>query len=298
MNQVKECSLFILSGSNDYIDSKINEIVDNNEIELTTFYGDEFNKAEYFNFIFTHSLFYDFKLAIIKNAEKISEIIEIIIESTKESNNKKVFCFTSTAEKILNKLKDIENITIYREEKKSYNDYIKDIIKLFEVVNIKINYNDARELYEMLGRDIGLIKNEVEKISLYFYNKKPPTTEEIFDIINISQYNVTFKFTDALCFKNRKEALKIYTQLITSNANLNMLFYLLIRQFRDILLYKISPELVTGQSFVISKTSKAAKLWSIADLKKIFENLLNCDFSLKRTSVKIEHLIFNLINLI
>jgi DNA polymerase-3 subunit delta len=298
LNQVRECSVFILSGSSDYIDSKICEIANNKEVEQTIFYGEEFNKGEYFNFIFSPSLFYDFKLAIIRNAEKISDIREIVIESIKENNNKKIICFSIQAEKHLNKLREIKNVKIYKEEKKSYNDYINDIIKLFEQINIKIGYNDAKEFYEMLGRDIGLIKSEIEKISLYFYNKTSPTIDEIFNIINISQYNITFKFTDALCFKNRKEALNIYEKLVISNVNLNMLFYFIVRQFRDILIYKLSPELITGQSFVIAKISKAANLWSIADLKKIFENFLTFDYALKRSSVKIEHLLFNLIDLI
>lgn len=298
MSQPKENNTLILAGSNNYLDDKINQTINNKEVELITFLGDEFKKEEYFSFIFTPSLFYDFKIAIIKNAEKIKDIEEIITESTRENNNKKIICFSSQPEKILTNIKNIKNISICKEIKKSYNDYINTIIELFKGANINIDYNTAKELYEMLGRDLQLIKNELEKISLYFYNKKPPTQKEIFEVINTSQYNSTFKFIEALCNKDKTQALNINRQLINSNTNMNILFYLLVKQFKDILLYKISPELVTGQSFVISKVSKAAKLWSIADLKKIFENLLNCDFSLKRTSVKIEHLIFNLINLI
>lgn len=298
LNQLKENNTLIIVGSNTFLDDKINQTINNKEVELTTFFGDEFKREEYFSFIFTPSLFYDFKIAIIKNAEKIKDIDEIIKESTRESNNKKIIYFPLQSEKILSNIKNIKNITICKEIKKSYNDYINTIIELFKGTNINIDYNTARELYEMLGRDLLLIKKEVEKISIYFYNKKHPTQKEIFEVINTSQYNSTFKFIEALCNKDKTQALNIYRQLINSNTNMNMLFYLLVKQFRDILLYKISPELVRGQQFLIKKISKASLLWSLEELKKIFENLMNCDYSIKRTSVQLEHLVFNLINLL
>jgi DNA polymerase-3 subunit delta len=298
LNLNKEANIFVIIGDNNYINNKIKDICDNKNLEIETFYGDEFNRSEYFNFIFTPSLFHEYKLAVIKNAEKISNVDELIKESRKENINKKILCLSPQYEKIIEKLKNDENILIIKEEKKSYKDTINEIIDLFNRAKIKINYNDAREVYEMLGRDINLIKNEIEKIELYFYDKNMPSIDEIFEFISISQYNVTFKFADALCFKNKKDALIFYNQLMMSHVNLNMLFYFLVRQFRDILQYKISPDLVTGHSFMVSKISKAAKYWSIPDLKKVFEEFLSSDYLLKRSSVKIEHIILNLINTI
>jgi DNA polymerase III delta subunit len=298
LNQAKECSIFIIIGSNAYINDKINEILNNSDVELITFFGDEFDREEYFSFIFTPSLFFDFKVAIIKNAEKYNDIIEIIKESTKENNNKKIICFPPESEKILNNLKETKNITLFKEEKKTYKDQINEVIKRFKQINVNISQDDAREIYEMLGRNIELIQNEIEKLSLYCYNKTSPTKEEIFNIINISQYNVAFKFIDAICNKNKREVIRLYEQLKESHTNMNMLFYMLVKQVKDILLYKISPSFVTGQTFMIEKISKAAKLWSMVELKKIFEKLLNCDYYLKRSSIKAEHLIFDIINLL
>lgn len=298
LNQVKECSIFIIAGSNTYINDNINEILNNGNVEVTTFYGDEFDREGYFSFIFTPSLFFDFKVAIIKNAEKLNNIAEIITESAKEKNNKKIICLPPQSEKILNNLNVIKNITLLREEKKTYRDHINEIRKRFEQINININYDDARELYEMLGRNIELIEKEIEKISLYFYNKKSPSIEEIFNIINISQYNAVFKFIDAICNKNKRDAIILYEQLKESHTNMNMLFYLLIKQVKEMLLYKISPTFVTGQPFVKEKIAKGANLWSIDELKKMFKNFLDCDYYMKRSSLKTEHLIFEMLNLL
>jgi DNA polymerase III delta subunit len=298
LNQAKECSIYITAGSNTYINDKINDILNNRDVELITFFGDEFDKEEYFSFIFTPSLFFDFKVAIIKNAEKYNNITEIIIESAKEKYNKKIICFPPESGKILNNLQGIKNLTLFREEKKTYRDHINEIRKRFEQINVNINYDDAREIYEMLGRNVELIQNEIEKVSLYCYNKTSPTIEEIFNIINTSQHNVAFKFIDAICNKNKRDVIRLYEQLKESHTNMNMLFYMLVKQIKDILLYKISPSFVTGQTFMIEKISKAAKLWSMVELKKIFEKFLNCDYYLKRSSIKAEHLIFDIINLL
>jgi len=79
---------------------------------------------------------------------------------------------------------------------------------------------------------------------------------------------------------------------------MNMLFYLLIKQVKEILLYKISPAICNRAAFCKRKIAKAAKLWSIDGLKKIFEKFLDCDYYMKRSSLKTEHLIFEMLNLL
>ncbi|MDY6820284.1 MAG: hypothetical protein SVN78_01505, partial [Deferribacterota bacterium] len=242
--------------------------------------------------------FTDIKIAILKDTDNYNNVQTLIDSAKKASNCIKIFAFNNTSNKLLKSLNNLPQVLILKEDKKSYKDTIKFIIDEFNKLNLPIDYNSAREIYELIGTNENILKNEIEKLYLYFYNKKTVEKNDIFRALYFSGGNLAFKFIDAFMLKDKKKTIKLFDDLKATKTNMDMIFYMLIKRFKKILLYKVSPEYIKDHSFIKRKIADASKLWDIQRLKLLQDKFLEYDHKLKHSNSKAEHFIFLLINTI
>ncbi|KAA0259247.1 hypothetical protein FHQ18_02000 [Deferribacter autotrophicus] len=284
----------IIIGSPQFIENKLKEIIKENDNTDVRKYSDEnFNLEEISDYLFTYPLFGEDKHLIIKNAHKIKEI-------SKNSELFKSPCeahIIFLAEENKELLKAFENsFEIVKEKKHSYKDDVSEIISKFQERNLPISFNEAKEIYELCQRNMEIVNQELEKISLYFHNKKPESFEEILNIISSSNVNNVFAFIESFYNKDWKKALAKLNLMIENHENLQMAFYMLTKRGIETLHYLISPDLISGQTYKIAQIKSASEKWSKKELFSLIEKFYQIDKKLKTSQAKIEYELTSLIS--
>ena len=142
------------------------------------------------------------------------------------------------------------------------------------------------------GLDMYYLEHLLQKLNLQ--NTPAAISEQ--DVLEelVQQPDISvFKLTDALLSRNTREALAAYYQLLRQGVHLNLIIYMIIRQFA--LLGKVKGYSQQGLSraeiakrtgardFAIKKMSTWANRYSWQDIKRCSELLLQADIYLKST---------------
>lgn len=169
--------------------------------------------------------------------------------------------------------------------------------------DIRIEPAAAAELLTMVGNDLLQLDNELNKLKNY--SAEPITKEAVRLLVRAKYDDDVFQLTDALAAKNRRAALElIANQLLSGNEPLSLLGSIN-WQFKTMLKIKsllednprqtafdISSK--TGlHSFVVSKNLATVKKFTLAELIKIQNDLIEIETNLKSGS-KNPELLFDL----
>ena len=188
----------------------------------------------FINAIQSNSMFSNKELLILKRAENISPLAdffqtislfnceskEIIIDIEKKGNN-----FGKKAEELAKKIGKL-----FLLKNNTNSDLIVEYIKK----NLNIDSKNSFQLKSMLGTDINVIKNEIEKIKL-FLNKSEFDLEKVKKIISIhEEYNI-FELIDKLIKGNKNPAFTY----IKNGGNVHLFLYNLAQEFKNILKLKL-----------------------------------------------------------
>lgn len=70
-------------------------------------------------------------------------------------------------------------------------------------------------LIDLYGNNFSLIRQEIQKISLYFVNKNKINSQELRVLLSESAEELNFKFFKAIAQKDKKKAFRLLSQLVT-----------------------------------------------------------------------------------
>jgi len=314
--------LFFLYGEDDYRSSeKLNQIkkkfiekVDESGYNIVIL--DEDITIEKFTKEFSQTGFLARKkLIIIKNLFKqviSKELAEVILEylnkfkndedeniivfyenNLPHSKNPKNNYLSGDELKLFQKLKTFK----YSQESKKLADYqvVKWIQEEFKENGKNIDKKLADKLFALVGNNLRFLKNEISKISNY--NQELDIKEESIDgLVSASLNDDIFLFSDKLANKKKTEAIQLLNEQLRSGANPVYLLTMITRQFRILLQIKSALEENINQvnlakylslhPFVIKKSIASAQLYSLEELKLIYQKLLNLDEKIKSSGLK------------
>lgn len=91
---------------------------------------------------------------------------------------------------------------------------------------------------------------------------------------------IIFKLLDSLSPKKPQQILKLYHQTLNS-ADAQMIFYMLVWRWRDLLIAKTAPKQVKGASWQKARLFSQAKRFKLKKLLFIYSRLLKIDRNLK-----------------
>lgn len=160
----------------------------------------------------------------------------------------------------------------------------------------QIEREAAIYLSEVVPNDLFALENEISKLVNYA-NGRPITKQDI-ELLTNSQFSASiFRLTDGIGQKNVKVSLETLHQLIDSGEELHRILYMIMRQFRIIISVKdlaskgLKRDEITAKlrehPFVISNTMTQLKNFSIEQLKRAYELLIEIDSKLKSGGIKI-----------
>ena len=270
-----------------FIKKKIKE--KNDKIEILSLSEEEIlsNEENFYDFIYSGSLFSNIKILTISQAtDKMIKNISAIYD--KKPENIFIFIFSNVLEK-KSKLRNFfetnkETICIA-----CYPDSVKDLEIIANTELRKNNISISREginlLIEKSNSDRINLRNEIEKIISYSLNKKSLDLEEIKSLINFSgDYKSDILINECLS-GNVGQYKKIISEIYFNTVNYVLLLRILSNKVQRLLKIKelqdeknsIDNLINFSKPAIFWKEKPIVKkhltLWSLKDLKKILADI-------------------------
>jgi DNA polymerase-3 subunit delta len=160
-----------------------------------------------------------------------------------------------------------------------------------------ISIDAAQMIVELVGNNLGEIKNALDRILLYIGNKERIDTPDVETVLTETGRKNVFEFTNAVGSRDLQRAIKILHRLLDFNESEVMIVSMLARHFR--LLFK-TRELMGSRGYVDKFTAAKsigvnpffmeeyitqAKLFTPKELKFGFGILYRTDKSLKSSKL-------------
>jgi len=160
-----------------------------------------------------------------------------------------------------------------------------------------ISPKNAEVLASLVGESLWRLDQELKKLAA-FMEGKPITPEAIDKLVIPSLEANVFQLTDALGAKDSRKAIRCLHQTVAAGENLRQIFYMIVRQFRLLLLvvaYLSNYPNATSQSlavslkmhpFVAKNTMGQARHFKMAELKSAYRKLLDLDLAMKTSKIQ------------
>jgi DNA polymerase-3 subunit delta len=297
-------NFFLLYGENAGLKKDIRDIIKiavkqkNENTEMLSLYENEIleNEENFYNFIYSGSLFSDKKIiTIFEVTDKIMKKINKVYDEFPEN----IFLIIFSG--ILEKKSKLRNF--FEKSEKTicipcYLDNEKDLEIIaqneFRKNNISLSREAINLLIEKSNSDRGNLKNEIEKIKSYSLNKKNLELDEIKSLINFSgDYKSDILVNECLC-GNISQYKKIISELYINAVNQILLFRILSNKVQRLLnikeqenksnnldnLIKVSKPTIFWKEKPL--VQKQLAIWSLKDLKKIINGINNTELLCKK----------------
>lgn len=157
--------------------------------------------------------------------------------------------------------------------------------------NKKVSTEVANFVFLNVGKDLGRLRSEIEKICLFCKEKEEISLLEIEAVTTKSAQSSIFDLVDAIGKRSEKKAFAILNSLLEAGEDYYHIFHMIVRQFRLLLITKAfldkgSTEVELAKklrlpSFIVRKYIGQAKNFSLKQLKQAYQYFLETDLSLK-----------------
>lgn len=155
---------------------------------------------------------------------------------------------------------------------------------------VDINQMSLKKLVAYVGNDLWQMNSEIGK--LISYRAGGSISEEDIDLLVRSKVDLNiFKTLDALAQKDKKTALRLLHEHISQGENENYLLSMFVYQLRTLIKLKDLVERGTPfyslaqksglHPYVVKKSSDQIRNFSLDQLKRIYQRLLEIDFGIK-----------------
>jgi len=309
--------LIFLYGQDSYRSwQKLNEIIqryrkiDRSGLNLTIFEGENLEFNEFKNSVESIPFLADKRLIVVKNlisqgtSQTIKEIIDYEPQMTKFKSAVIVFYETGELNKVnvlFKKLKKIAQSQEFQLLKPfELNKWIKEKISQYKSSNVSIDKEALEKLAAYVGSNLWQMTNEIDKLILYKMSdtgrnnpRSAPATITSKDVDLLIKAKIDtniFNTVDALGRKNKKEALKNLHQHLEEGVSEIYLLTMIVWQFRNLIKVKSLTNAETNleiskkfglHPYVARKTIAQTQNFTLRQLKKIYQKLLEVDLSIK-----------------
>lgn len=168
----------------------------------------------------------------------------------------------------------------------------KFLLERVGLMGKSLNRQAMAYLLEMVGKDLRMLLNELEKAALYVGEKESITQTDLENILSKQGEQNIFRFIDALGNHNCEEALSLLHQLLKLGEPPVKVLYMITQQFRLIWQVKslaekgydkgnIATKIQQRNLYAVEKALAKGQNFTWNQLGSILENLLEADHKLK-----------------
>jgi len=232
----------------------------------------------------TISMFNSKKLVIVENVFSLDEEIQERIQKLLESKNAgkdqdtTIIFWNEEAKKGSKLFKYLTEKAKTKEfgplNKANLKNWVKEHINACEAA---INNQALEMLIENVGSDLWKMANEIDKLANY---SKKIKIEDVELLIRPEIDLNIFEMVDAIGYKNKSKAIKLFNQHLEQGDNELYLLSIFAYQIRNLIKVKSGGKLEMSP-FVAQKTKQQAKSFNMEELKKIYRGLMTIDFDSK-----------------
>ncbi len=151
----------------------------------------------------------------------------------------------------------------------------------FKKYDKNITAQTADYLVSYVGNDMQVIKNEIEKLCFYAYERDSVTIQDIDSLCIKALSAKIFDMTDSMVEGKKKKALEIYETLIAMREPVQMIFYMLLRHYTQLF---VAAEMYAGgasfseimgplkcQDFVAKKLIAQSRKYTLSGIRDMIE---------------------------
>jgi len=238
---INKNNLVLFYGENQGVkEEEISKILKSNKHKTLVRYDEKQileNIEVFYNEILSRSLFEAQKIFIISRAsEKIVQIIEDLLEKNIEdisiiinSNNLEK---KSKLRALFEKNKNLVCVAFYPD---NITTLLKIATQFLKDKNIAISQSNINLIINKCNGDRGILKNELEKISLFTQNGKKISTENILRLINLIENFSIAELVDNCLAKNQKKTISILNENNYNNEDCIMITRTFLNKLKKIL---------------------------------------------------------------
>ena len=275
----------LIIGSEYFVDSTSAGIIAKlDDPESHYYYAEEFEPDEFFNTLFTPSLFNEYKLLVLKHAEHIKKPDEFLANIARSGAAAAVILSSSDGKKSagLQKAAKASGFELIAEGKKT-GAKPADVKAAFAAQGCPVDDATASQIALLTEGDMTKIQAEAAKLALYFAGKKP-TASEILANISGQQNESIFAFLDAFMDRQRAKCLHLYPLF----PSVDGVFYMLITymaglyfKLTDERLYGTANPFFNGKTYFMRTVDKTYRKWKAAEAAKIIDMMARLDLAVK-----------------
>ena len=305
-NQIilQQKNIYLLYGENFGLKKDIQKLIifqkyKNQKIQIISHAENEIYKSDenFYNSIFSGSLFYEKKILIITNVtDKFIKYLEDILK--KKPNDLLIILFAENLEKkskirnLSEKDKNIFCIPCYPDTDRDLQVIAK---KELSFIKVSLSQESINLIVDKANGDRNNLKNEIEKIRLFCINKKTITNEEINNLVTSPDNLKVENFVNKCLGGELQEFKKILSDLYLETVSYIVIIRIFSKKLERLLQIKKQTENENLQN-VINQikppifwkekplVTKQIKLWKKADLIETIIKLNTIELECKKNS--------------
>ena len=220
----------------------------------------------------TLPMFHEKKLIVVKGYDGLGkDDLDLLNEYAASPASVSVLVLLSQGSR-KNRVKPAKSIKLV--DLDSGSNFDREIKRLAERLGMVLAPGAVGFIKTMLGEDMNLIKNELEKISLYREGKKPVGEKELRGLMEKRSTENVFSLSTALSNRDLRGSLRILRELEKNREDPLSILYMIAWRFRQI--FKVSQYLKEGESdegiAKAIKTSRGAVFYLKKSVRNFREN--------------------------
>ena len=220
----------------------------------------------------TLPMFHEKKLIVVKGYDGLGkDDLDLLNEYAASPASVSVLVLLSQGSR-KNRVKPAKSIKLV--DLDSGSNFDREIKRLAERLGMVLAPGTAGFIKTMLGEDMNLIKNELEKISLYREGEKPVGERELRGLLEKRSTENVFSLSTALSNRDLRGSLRILRELEKNREEPLSILYMIAWRFRQI--FKVSQYLKEGESdegiAKAIKTSRGAVFYLKKSVRNFREN--------------------------
>ena len=266
---------------------------DADSMNYSYFEGKDISAGEIIDLAETMPFLSDKRTIIIENSpffksegEKMAEYLNTVPDTTylvfvEESVDKRSKLYKSIA----------KNGCVVEAGGLSEDKIITWILGILKKDNKKITQSTMQYLLGKIGTDMENIRQEVEKLVCYCYDREVITNEDIDAVCTTQISNQIFEMLDAMANKRQKTALQLYYNLLALKEPPMRILFLIGRQFNLLFQARMLKQKGYGDRaiaekigvppFAATKYLNQAGKFKMADLRKAIDECVEADEAVK-----------------
>lgn len=292
---------YLFAGSEDYlIDDCLNRLLDGvlepslREFNQDIFYGSQSEAGKIVDIANSYPMLADSRVVVVKEMEQLSPSgLELLLKYLQNPlQSTKLILIAEKADFRKKLFAQIKAKVFFVEFKPLYDNKIPSWIESYlQTKNLKIEYKASLLIQALVGNNLRAIVNELDKIILNLGKNKTINESDVQSVVGLSRNYSVFNLNDAIGNRQLDQSLRILNNMLESGESQTRILAMIYRHFQTLLKLKHglqskkSQQEITAMTgippFFISKTKQMAENFTLAQLRHIFEHLLDADLNLK-----------------